>query len=368
MDIMFKKIICPFCFKEFKRKEIKYMCPNQQCPVTQNLRGHIITNPKVGSNGLCSCDVCLRPTGIKVCPYCFSELPHHIEKTITISIIGCCASGKTYFLGTLLKKLIQDTYLSNYGTSSICGDKKTSDAYESIFKRYFESNRLLPPTRIDESEPKFIELAYNKNKRIEKSLLSIWDAPGEGIYSVQSIGRFEYYHKSVKSSDCIILIVDPLTISYVKSKIEKSSCTSFGNYDPFCMIQNLLCVLNNNGNEKHRKHKIPLCIAFSKWDIVTETPGLLPDGLMCGQSSIQMGSGYDEQRIDTISNEIRSLLMQQWNEAGLVDLAELNFETVKYFSFSAWGSSNSGKSGAPDITSYRVEDPLLWVLHRNGII
>ena len=95
---------------------------------------------------------------------------------------------------------------------------------------------------------------------------------------------------------------------------------------------------------------------------------MLPNGLICGQNGQQISSGYDEQRIDSISNEIRSLLRQQWKESNLVDLAEQNFETVKYFSFSAWGSSNSGKAGAPAIASFRVEDPLLWVLHRNGII
>ena len=65
-----------------------------------------------------------------------------------------------------------------------------------------------------------------------------------------------------------------------------------------------------------------------------------------------------------VHHEVRSWL-GHWFGPGLIrDVAE-NFPTHRYFGFSALGDLSTGRS---DVSSYRVEDPLLWFMARFGAI
>lgn len=345
------------------------------------LGGHIIANPKPDRNGFCTCDKagCGRTTSTKVCPHCKTVLPHTITDSPTkiISIVGASSSGKSYYVGSILRKIIDEGLFSELKfdnvtrIATIWADKKSPTEYTKRFRSLMDNFRILKPTEkitdiVKDNPPLLIEMSVEK-KKIERNTFSFFDAAGESFHDTSDLAAITPY---IAHSEAVILILDPRQIPKVNSEVTAAipglPTVSTVTYTE--ILNNAIQIIRDDTRNKNRKIKIPLCIAFSKWDLVIETPGLLPDGLVCGQSSQQMTSGYDEQRIDTISNEIRSLLKQQWKEANLVDLAEQNFETVKYFSFSAWGSSNSGKPGAPAIASVRVEDPLLWVLHRNGII
>lgn len=380
MPLFSQRILCPFCFKYINTKDMLYLCINSKCMDSPELGGHLIANPRPDRNGYCTCDKGAHTTSTKVCPHCKTVLPHTITDSPTkiISIVGASSSGKSYYVGSILRKIIDEGLFSELKfdnitrISTIWADKKSPNEYAKRFRSLMDSFRILKPTEkitdlVKDNPPLLIEMSIEKRK-LERNTFSFFDAAGESFHDASDLAAITPY---IAHSEAVILILDPRQIPKVNSDVTAAipglPAVSTVTYSE--ILDNAIQIIRNDTRlSRNKKIKIPLCIAFSKWDLVMETPGLIPEGLVCGQSAQQITTGYDEQRIDLISNEIRSLLKQQWNEAGLVDLAELNFETVKYFSFSAWGSSNSGKPGAPAIASFRVEDPLLWVLHRNRII
>ena len=379
MALFAQKILCPFCFKYINPKEMLYLCINAKCMDSPELGGHIIASPKPDRKGFCMCEKCKRPTSTKVCPHCKVVLPHTITDSPTkiISIVGASSSGKSYYVGSILRKIIDEGLFSELKfdnitrISTIWADKKSSIEYAKRFRSFMDNFRILKSTDkmtdiVKDNPPLLIEMSIER-KKIQRNTFSFFDAAGENFHDASDLASITPY---IAHSEAVILILDPRQIPKVNSEVTAAipGLTQVSTITYTEILNNAIQIIRNDTRNNKKKIKIPLCIAFSKWDLVIETPGLLPNGLICGQNGQQISSGYDEQRIDSISNEIRSLLRQQWKESNLVDLAEQNFETVKYFSFSAWGSSNSGKAGAPAIASFRVEDPLLWVLHRNGII
>ena len=360
--MILKKRFCPYCFKQLKT--IQYLCNNKSCIDSYNPKGHIILNKKADKNEFCSCDKCSSITNIKVCPYCNSVLPNSINNLKTICIVGNFSSGKSYFCASLLDILHEGKCFKDPKISVAFANKESLNIYNKEYKHYIQNNRFLSATI--ECTPCILELSYGNNKRIKKTTLSFWDMSGE----IHSEDDFMKIRNCIVNSDLIVFLIDPLSNGKIRSMMDLKN---YKNITPLTTItyaeilNNVIQIIKNN-TRNNKKIRIPLCIAFSKWDLVIETPGLLPNGMICGQNDLQISSGYDKQRIDSISNEIRSLLRQQWKESNLVDLAEQNFETVKYFSFSAWGSSNSGKAGAPILNPYRVEYPLLWYLHEKKII
>lgn len=380
MPLLPQKILCPFCFNYINLKNMLYLCVNSKCMDSPELKGHIIVNPKPDRKGFCKCDKCERTTSVNVCPHCQAVLPHDIinRPTKIISIVGAASSGKSYYVGSILRKIMDEGLFSELKfdniirMSAIWADKRSPDEYKKRFRNWMDTFHILKPTEkitdiVKDNPPLLIEMSAEKKRKLERNTFSFFDAAGESFHDTSDLVAITPY---IAHSEAVIFILDPRQIPKVNSEITAKfpglSVVAPVTYTE--LLDNVIQIIRNDTRNKNKKIKIPLCVAFSKWDLVIETPGLLPDGLACGQSSQKMASGYDEQRIETISDEIRSLLRLQWEEAGLVDFAEQNFETVKYFSFSAWGSSNSGKSGAPAIASFRIEDPLLWILHRNGVI
>lgn len=379
-SIFSSKILCPFCFNYVSAKDLLCMCTNAVHSETATLGGHIIQNAKPDRQGYCTCDQCPHTTSRKACPKCKALLPLTITESPTriISIVGAASSGKSYYVGSILRKIMEEGLFSELNFSNISsistlwGDKKSSGEYSKRFKGFMDHFRILEPTKkisdlVKDNPPLLIEMSLAK-KRLERNTFSFFDAAGESFHDAGDLASITPY---IAHSEAVILILDPRQIPSVNSAISAAipGLPAVSNVTYVEILNNVAQIIrDDNRLSRNKKIKIPLCIAFSKWDLAMETPGLIPDGLNCKQSSQNVGKGYDEQRIDSISSEIRSLLMQQWGEANLVSLAEQNFETVKYFSFSAWGSSNSGKSGAPAIASFRIEDPFLWILHNNKII
>ena len=370
-------ILCPFCFNKLNPGKLFYRC-NCKEPGTANY--HIIENRKADSKGFCTCDLCNHTTTKKVCYICRKELPADILENDTkiISIVGAANSGKSYYVGTLLRQIMEKHIFSTMGTKRISTKwvVGSGDEYAKRFKKPLESQSILPPTQkntdiVKDNPPILIELMYETKKlfgtHTVQNTYSFFDAAGETFENEDDLAAITPY---IAHSEGIVLILDPCQIphvdaavSAVKPNLSKASDKTYSD-----ILNNTASVVRTSQRlTVNNKIKIPLCIAFSKWDLLIETPNLLPGDLMVSKPSQYNLSGYNASAIETISSEIRSLLMQ-W-EPNLVNLAESSFEEVKYFGFSAWGSSKSATNGkAPPIASFRVEDPMLFILNKDGIV
>lgn len=369
------KILCPFCFEEIKAGEIQYMCRSLGC---NNNVNQIPVKGKPNKNYLCECEECKKLTNVKRCPKCLHNLPDNIMEAETkiISIIGGKGCGKSYFVATLLRQIFKGKILNKYGISQLweCNGK---DEYRKRFEMNLEKKIPLPGTPsytdiVKDNPPLLVELTkeekvgkiFSKNV-VNRYTYSFFDAAGEGFEDESTLASVTPY---LQNSEALIFILDPNQVESIKEKIRSNypGAAIPSDKDWSHIINTTISVLRTTKNiNSHSKIDIPACICISKWDYLTGIEGLLPDDLLVSNTD-SLNGAYDENTVVTISEEIRSLLAE-W-DGNLINTVEQNFSDVTYFSFSAWGTSNTNGAGAPAIASYRVEDPYMWILHKSKLI
>lgn len=382
------KIVCPFCFKEIKAERINYYCNSLINPKAEKLEDKskpcenylkkIPVKGKINKNNLRECEICGRLTNTKKCPECNHELPDNIleSETKIISIIGGKGCGKSYFVATLLRQIFNGKILNKYGISQLweCNGR---EEYRRRFETNLEKKIPLPPTNkytdiVKDNPPLLVELT--KEERVGKVFAknvvnrytySFFDAAGEGFEDESTLASVTPY---LQNSEALIFILDPNQVESIKEKIKLNfpGVAIPTDKDWSHIINTTIKVLRTTKNISSKaKINIPVCICVSKWDFITGIDGLVPDDLLVSNPEGLTGA-YDENMVATISEEIRSLLME-W-DGNLVNTVEQSFSDVTYFSFSAWGTSNTNGGGAPAIASYRVEDPYMWILHKCKLI
>lgn len=372
------KILCPFCFEEVELKNLWYRCSSSSCLEQGTTKIHIIKNNKPDRKGYCQCDICKKTTSIKVCPKCENNLPHNILdcETEIISIVGAKGSGKSYFVATVLRQIAEKNLMSRIGDiSTRWSVKESGEQYKIRFKSKMDSFLPLDGTQlvndlIKDNPPLLMEMTFLKKSGFSKKTVtktfSFFDAAGESFEDSSVLASITPY---LGHSRAVILILDPRQMKDVDDAISgyfpKLPPVSDISYSE--ILNNTADVIRDGKRLKTgKKIDIPLCIAFSKWDLLMKTPGLLPDGLVISQQNQQNVMAYDDNLVNQASLEIKSMLLE-W-APDLVKAAEQRFEKVQYFGFSAWGLGATNGVDIPPIASYRVEDPLLWILRQDGVI
>ncbi len=375
-----KKILCPFCFNEFSENKVLYRCFSASCKQdasdsvidkmkskTGEIPRHIIANPKA-KKGICKCDKCGKPTSTKVCPNCTHDLPGNILESPTkiISIVGAKGSGKSYFVGTFLMKVMEDGIFARPPLSAACRWlEKCQDEYENRFKSPIDSRKPLPGTNlvddlIREYPPLLMEISRKQSGSIKANTFSFFDAAGENFEDPAILTQVGAY---LGHSVAIIVILDPWQLPKLEAAFNSVGFKSNHSEKKYSeIIDNTIMIIRNQMGLPKGKINIPLCLCISKWDLVTKVPNLIsPDYTIAHQDM----SNYDKDFIDTASEELKDFLVNY--EPNLINTVEQNFETTKYFAFSAWGFSNEESTGSPVIASYKVEDPILWLFDQKMI-
>lgn len=235
-----RKIICPFCFEAFGERELYYRCSNFGCQQeasdevkdkVANRNGvaprHIIAHPKV-KKGYCECDKCKRTTSTKVCPECIHDLPDNILESPTkiISIVGAKGSGKSYYVATILRKIMEEgIFASSLGASckwlTGCGE-----SYVTRFKDSLDRRRLLEGTRptsdlINDYPPLLIEMMRSVNGKMASNTFSFFDAAGESFEDAAVLSQIApYLGHSIAVLVILYLFSFAKTAAFVLSNID----------------------------------------------------------------------------------------------------------------------------------------------------
>ena len=128
--------ICPYCFEKHKISTVQFRCTNRRCKdfddveMTRYENGNL-DMPKQGKKTFASqgktglsvppsavCPECGNTTYKHVCPSCHNELPESTlsGKDMIISIVGSRATGKSHFVGVIIKELRDRISVSFDGT------------------------------------------------------------------------------------------------------------------------------------------------------------------------------------------------------------------------------------------------------------
>ncbi|MBC6418153.1 MAG: hypothetical protein GDA44_04855 [Prochloron sp. SP5CPC1] len=169
------KILCPFCFEQFKSSQTLFRCINSRCSgqapdKTYAKYQGLLSAPKLGLSfapreggikkiaGLfqgpreVSCPTCQRPTPKRICPTCHYELMYDAGRTKerTIAVIGGRSAGKSIYITTLIHCLFNQVG-TNFNAGVMARGDLTWNCYQNDFyKPLYEEGRLLLPIQTAE--------------------------------------------------------------------------------------------------------------------------------------------------------------------------------------------------------------------------
>ena len=383
-----KKEVCPYCFEYFNLNETPFRCssPQSVCQweedeiytkhwLNSRKRGRVLENKEKKNVKYMICDKCHQKTYKRLCPHCHKELPSSIGdvKNHIFAVVGGIGAGKSHYIAVLINKLQNELgpkmrFLLN-PLNDETRNKYRRDFYEPIYEKHQVIHKTdSAQSNIDVKLPLIYGLSiikdtlFEKNKIVNHITLVFFDTAGEDLNNEDTMALVNKY---IYRSNGIILLVDPLQITDVKNKLKGKIAlpTSSGvsNMDILSRITQLI----EKGQNLNIKDKIdiPLAISFTKLDAL--------DSLISNEYQIKQNSnhldGYDEDDINAINSEMKSLLIK-WNESALVQLAETKYKKVAFFGLSALGCNPHKDNKIPQVNPIRIEDPFLWLLKVNNLI
>lgn len=387
------KIVCPYCFNEFKRSDVMFRCTNDGCQaeIDQSMKEFWGQDRKMlpaFGNSLGSlarmldkmpdsavCPHCSHTSYTVICPHCHNVIPKEMveHKGYIISIIGARGSGKTNYITVLIDQLCRNgNKLGNLGVlaSAVADDRRdcTQVRYQTDFYDVLFRKGILPAqTKINDTKSK-IPLIYTISQKGMKMPLYLvfYDTAGENFNDPKNIVKNARF---LDESDAMIFLLDTFGIEKVQETLGLSKAES----DYGLILNNIVFHFKQGDKRKKDIHfKKPLALAFSKIDAVLEhrdkfeSMGVAIPGMSMAQDSPYLdGGGVRMDDIDAVSDGIMAAL-KSWGENNFVNNITSNYRNFKFFGFSALGSQPDSNNHINSIRPYRVLDPLVWILDQLG--
>lgn len=190
----------------------------------------------------------------RICPHCHNILPPHYGKNPQkfISILGISASGKTVFLKQLLSKIKESQeggILSHVNGSFVYLTLPDDD------NSFLDLGEPLPDSTktLNFKVPYFVTMTFKKEDVLTTYDFVIYDVAGEILVDLakKDPNKFEFFAGYIKRSDAIITLIDPMQlVNKPKPKYPASE-----------MISTLYSVFG-------RQVKVPTAITISKSDLL----------------------------------------------------------------------------------------------------
>lgn len=383
-----KPLLCPYCFDEFSAAEVEFRCTNPRpdmcAPVEDEKLARylelgsqlspVVFDASVMNGGNSSnkaiCPKCNSASTKRVCPRCHNELPWQFGETeaLHFGLIGARAVGKSNYVGVLVHELTHRVGTS-FNMAFTAQDERTIKRYRRDFEDLlFRGKTVVPPTRVGNVEERY-PLIYRMSINQEGSLgrkqriasVSLFDTAGESFDDFEKTGRHARY---VAKADGLIFLLDPLQIRAVRDGVKHNVPLPEEGEDPIAVLGRVEQVLRQHRKlSAAQKVDTPVAISFSKIDAVRS---LLDKGSPLLRRGAHDGF-FNTNDFQLINDNLRAH-MSNW-QPNLVQLLDHNFSNYAFFGVSALGTPPSRDNRIiKGISPFRVEDPLLWLLHRHGLI
>lgn len=375
------KLTCPYCFAAITRDRIEFRCvgragrgPGCAPELDEKLARYtgsdaaaslppVFAPPRWGRKppARADCPACGRPTGRRVCPECHNPLPGAYVDTAgrIVALVGAKNAGKSTYIAVLLHELMNRVG-TELDASLVACDDRTIDRFKRDFARpLFDERRLLPTTPSAATaprEPLVYLLTRTHTTRLGRDrtaalTLVLFDTAGEDL---RSRDVTELHLRYLEAADAIIFLVDP-------HELPGGGPDS----DPVDVIARVTEVVRGKrGTRRDGRVDVPAAVALTKID------ALPPPAER--QSALHRARGHpgvlDLDDREAVHEQVRALLHER--QAGRLDLyLGQHYAHYALFGVSALGGLPSdGAVGAGGVRPYRVEDPLLWLLYRFGML
>lgn len=392
--------VCPYCFAKVNTKDVKFRCTNKRCvdvddiELTRYENGNL-NMPMLGKTVFQAkgnllkpvpdsgkCPECSNETHKHVCCYCHNELPESSlnGKDMIISIVGARGTGKSHYVGVIIKELRDRISVAFDGSWEGFGDSYARWE-ESFGNRLYKTNEKLDLTQssLQNSNngafrPLIFKLKLRKNaksKNLESFTFVFFDTAGEDLNDADTMSTVNRY---ICSSAGIIFLLDPMQIPDIANRLDDNvvkcaSAIDVNNVSDSDLIINRVSQLirNSENLSESKKIDIPVAAVFSKFDAIQS---VIPSHLSVHNTSPHCASKiFDKTDSFNVSSDIESLL-QEFNATAFTSQLNTNYSNYSYFAASALGLNNNptpdGRIQRP--RPHRIEDALLWILNQNDVI
>jgi GTPase SAR1 family protein len=307
-----------------------------------------------------------------VCPVCHNELPHSVGEVedCSIALIGAKDAGKSIYIGALIHEINQRIGL-NLNASLVALNEQTLQRYRQDFYTPLYQDKHVIATTISATAEMKHPLMYRFSIKTKGKFgqqkqrvvsLVFFDTAGEDLKDIDVMRREIKY---ISNSSGIIFLLDPLQIPAVRDQLPAGTVIPDIYTQPDDIVMRVIKLIREDRQIPETKPiDIPVSLAFSKIDALRTI--LAPDSKL-NAASVH-GSGFNVADHEMVHNEMGAYI-QSWIGSNLTTTMDHNFNQYGFFGCSALGSSPTSDGNLTDsVSSYRIEDPFLWLLWKNGLI
>ncbi|WP_330238521.1 hypothetical protein [Streptomyces sp. NBC_00525] len=274
-------------------------------------------------------------------------------------LAGPAGSGRSTFTAVALHEL-RHRLGAELGMALLPCDDRTATDVRRYEQPLYEDAHVLPPALPSGSPRPLVHRMSRRAGRRERALTFVlldtaqrWFAGGEPA---------EGELRSLAGADAIVLLLDPQDLTGAVPRPVGRPPTA----DSAQVVERVLDRLRTAGAGAPDRGRIgiPVAVAVAKLDLVA--PQLPPNSPLHRRRS--PGPGFDAVDRSAVDAELRALLAL-WQSDGIDRRLRETCADYQLFAFSALGRSPRGDAAPPGgPRPHRVEDPLLWLLHRFGLL
>jgi hypothetical protein len=389
-------VACPFCYRPIDSSRLAFQCVGvgepgrkgcQRRPDTTRQEATGFSGdalPTFVSEGLSlltatrsACPDCGGDTGARACPRCHTPLSTTFvgSDSPLVGMVGNKGSGKTVYL-TVLNHQLQGEVRRRFDADiRLAGDRQggasSTEEYLAEYHRFlFEDGRLFSPTAQaadNRKEPLVLEWRQPRTRfgrtTYRTTTLSFYDTAGEDLKNQDDVHSQTY----LGVANGLIVLLDPWQLPGVRDHLDVPDAAVTGAERPLDVLQRVTELLRASGGVRAGKAiKRPIAVAFAKMDALF--PILAPSDPIFAPPST--APGYDEEGGQAIDEYVRALL-HRFGADAIDSHLRSNYQDFRYFAVSALGAQPDYKGTRIDprgVQPFRVEDPLLWLLYRLGVL
>ena len=393
-----RKLSCPYCYHRINGGRLWFQCTGRGSPGRPTgcaSKVDIARQQETGFNQQslpyfppppyrgftprrAACPECGAVSGIRACPCCHTPLPANFggSRSPLVAMIGAKGTGKTVYLTVLAHEL-----RSNLGARFAADVRLTGDAQgglksplqwlEQNVDAVFVDHKLFPKTeqaRFGRREPLVFEWRQEHRlagviPRFRTSYLSFYDTAGEDLTSQEKTYDLAY----LGSANALVLLLDPFMLPQARDRINLPKEALLSNESAIDVVGRVTDQLRaSHGVKPGKRIKIPIAVAFAKIDAFFGELG--PDHPLLEVP--KPAANYDEAAGQATHEHIKALLTE-WGADGIDRHLDSAYTRYRYFAVSALGAPPDYATAVIDaggVRPHRVEEPLVWLLSRFGVI
>ncbi|MFF2328463.1 MULTISPECIES: hypothetical protein [unclassified Streptomyces] len=345
---------CPSCLRRITRADIGFRCVRGGCG--GDLR-RSAADPLLSA---ALCGTCGRTTSRPHCGRCDERLPEGYlrDRSRVVVLAGPAGSGRSTFTAVALHEL-RHRLGEELGVALMPRDDRTAtDVHRRYEQPLYEDARLLPAT-LPPGGPLVHRLSRRTGRREQALSLVLLDTSGRQFAGGEPA---EGELRRLAGADAIVLLLDPRDLTGAVPRPGRRALTASSAQVVDRVLDRLRTVKARSLDRG--RIGIPVAVAVAKLDLVS--PQLPPNSPLHRRRS--PGPGFDAVDRSAVDTELRALLAL-WQSDGIDQRLREACADHQLFAFSALGAAPRGDAAPPGgPRPHRVEDPLLWLLHRFGLL